>query len=33
VYKGDDHGTALLRAHEGLGEIIVAWLLNHLVNG
>jgi len=33
VYKGDDHGTALLRTHEGLDEIIIAWLLNHLVNG
>ncbi|MCD6283372.1 alpha/beta fold hydrolase [bacterium] len=33
VYKGGDHGTALLRTHEGLDEIIIAWLLNHLVNG
>lgn len=33
VYQGDDHGIALLRTHEGLDEIIIAWLLNHLVNG
>jgi dienelactone hydrolase len=33
AYRGDDHGTDLLRTHEGLDEIIIAWLLNHLVNG
>jgi len=32
VAYGPAHGTTLLSAHEGLDEIIIAWLLNHLVN-
>ncbi len=33
AYAGTRHGTDLLLAHEGLDEIMIAWLLNHLVNG
>jgi dienelactone hydrolase len=32
VYAGTMHGTDLLLAQEGLDEIMIAWLLNHLVN-
>lgn len=32
VYAGTMHGTDLLLAQEGLDEIVIAWLLNHLVN-